>query len=329
MGKIRIGIIGYGNLGKGVESSVRQNEDMELAAVFTNLDPSTISLRTPNVPVMDVKEAGAMKGKIDVMILCCGSAVDMPVQGPVSAAAFNTVDCYDTHAKIPEYFKNMDASSKSGGNVSVISIGWDPGVFSLAKAYGDAFLPQGKTYTFWGKGVSQGHSEAVRRMDGVKHAVQYTVPYEKALQSVRNGENPELKSGDCMWRECFVVLEEGADAKKIERDIKTMPDYFAGYNTEVHFITEEEFKASHTAMPHGGFVLRSGVTGIEKPNRQTIEYGLKLESNPEFTASVAVAYARAAYRLNRAGETGARTIFDIPPALLSNKTREEMIREFL
>lgn len=321
---IRIGILGYGNLGRGVECAIRQNPDMELAAVFTRRKPEDVQILTETAKVCPVLEAEEWKNKIDVMILCGGSATDLPKQSPEFAKMFNIVDSFDTHARIPEHFANVDAAAKEGGKIGIISVGWDPGMFSLNRMYANAILPEGKDYTFWGKGVSQGHSDAIRRIDGVKNGKQYTIPVEAALEAVRNGENPELSTREKHTRECFVVLEEGADAAKVEEEIKTMPNYFSDYDTTVHFISEEELLKNHSGIPHGGFVLRSGVTGWEKENRHLIEYRLKLDSNPEFTSSVIVAYARAAYRLACEGQSGCRTVFDIAPAYLSAKSGEEL-----
>ena len=321
---IRIGILGYGNLGKGVECAVKQNEDMELVAVFTRRNPQDLSILTENAQVVSVEEIENWKGKIDVLILCGGSATDLPVQTPRYAELFNVIDSFDTHARIPEHFEQVDASSKKGGNVAIISVGWDPGMFSLNRMYANAILPSGNDYTFWGKGVSQGHSDAIRRIEGVKNAKQYTCPVESALASVRAGENPELTTRQKHTRECFVVLEEGADAAKVEEEIKTMPNYFADYDTIVHFISEEELLLNHSGIPHGGFVLRSGKTGWNEENNHIIEYSLKLDSNPEFTACVIAAYARAAYRLSGEGNTGCKTVFDIAPAYLSAKSNEEL-----
>lgn len=321
---IRIGILGYGNLGRGVECAIRQNPDMELAAVFTRRDPSSVSILTEGVPVCALKDAKDWTDKIDVLILCGGSATDLPVQTPEFASLFNVIDSFDTHARIPEHFANVDAAAKKSGHVGIISVGWDPGMFSLNRMYANAILPEGNDYTFWGKGVSQGHSDAIRRIAGVKDARQYTIPVESALEAVRNGENPTLTTREKHTRECFVVLEEGADAAKVEEEIKTMPNYFADYDTTVHFISEEELLEKHGGIPHGGFVLRSGRTGWEKEHAHLIEYRLKLDSNPEFTASVIVAYARAAYRLHKEGQTGCKTVFDIAPAYLSAKSGEEL-----
>ena len=321
---IRIGIYGYGNLGKGVECAIKQNSDMELVAVFTRRDPASVSILTDSAKVCNVAEVEQWKDKIDVMILCGGSATDLPEQTPLLAKMFNVVDSFDTHAKIPEHFANVDASAKNAGKIGIISVGWDPGMFSLNRMYANAILPQGKDYTFWGKGVSQGHSDAIRRIEGVKDAKQYTIPVDAALASVRNGENPELTTRQKHTRECFVVLEDGADAAKVENEIKTMPNYFADYDTTVHFITEEELKTNHSGIPHGGFVIRSGKTGWNEENSHVIEYSLKLDSNPEFTACVIVAYARAVYRLSAEGQTGCKTVFDIAPTYLSAMSGEQL-----
>lgn len=321
---IRIGILGYGNLGRGVECAVRQNEDMELAAVFTRRNPDTVKILTDSAVVANATDIESWKDKIDVLILCGGSATDLPVQTPQMAAMFNVVDSFDTHARIPEHFANVDEAAKKAGKVGIISVGWDPGMFSLNRMYANAILPNGNDYTFWGKGVSQGHSDAIRRVEGVKDGKQYTIPVEAALKAVRAGENPELTTRQKHIRECFVVLEEGADAAKVEEAIKTMPNYFADYDTTVHFISEEELKANHRGIPHGGFVIRSGRTGWNEENTHIIEYSLKLDSNPEFTASVIVAYARAAYRLYKEGQTGCKTVFDIAPAYLSAHSGEEL-----
>ena len=326
---IRIGILGYGNLGKGVESAIKQNPDMELAAVFTRRNPEDLKIRMENVPVLNTDSLLDMKDKIDVLILCGGSATDLPKQTPEYAKYFNVVDSFDTHAKIPEHFEAVDAMARENHTTAMISVGWDPGMFSLNRLYGNVILPEGKDYTFWGKGVSQGHSDAIRRIEGVKDAKQYTIPVEEALEAVRSGSNPELTTRQKHIRECFVVAEDGADKEKIEETIKTMPNYFADYDTIVHFISEEELKAEHSGIPHGGFVLRSGVTGMEKENRHIIEYSLKLDSNPEFTASVIVAYARATYRMNQEGMTGCKTVFDVPPAYLSPLSGAELRKNLL
>lgn len=321
---IRIGIMGYGNLGRGVETAVKDAPDMELAAVFTRRDPSSLTIKTKDVPVVYADEAEAWADKIDVLILCGGSATDLPTQTPKYAEMFNVIDSFDTHAKIPEHFSNVDAAAKDGGNVAIISVGWDPGMFSLNRVYANAILPEGKDYTFWGKGVSQGHSDAIRRIDGVKNAKQYTVPIEAALKAVRSGSQPELSTREKHIRECFVVAEEGADTARIEKEIKEMPNYFADYDTTVHFISEEELERNHSGMAHGGFVFRSGRTGENKEHSHIIEYSLKLDSNPEFTTSVLLAYARAAKRLVDEGHKGCKTVFDIAPAYLSSKSDEEL-----
>lgn len=326
---IKIGILGYGNLGRGVECAIKQAPDMELAAVFTRRDPAGISILTDKAKVCSVAEIGDWVGKIDVMILCGGSATDLPVQSPLYAKSFNIVDSFDTHARIPEHFANVDAAAKEGGKVGIISVGWDPGMFSLNRMIANAILPVGKDYTFWGKGVSQGHSDAIRRVDGVKNGKQYTIPVDSALEAVRSGKNPELTTREKHTRECFVVLEDGADAAKVEAEIKNMPNYFADYDTTVHFISEDELLKNHSAIPHGGFVLRSGKTGWNEENSHLIEYSLKLDSNPEFTASVIVAYARAAYRLSQEGQCGCKTVFDIAPVYLSPKSGEELRKELL
>ena len=328
MSKIRIGIVGYGNIGRGVEQAIKRNEDMELAAVFTRRDPASVKVATEGAKVVHMDDMLSMKGDVDVMVLCGGSATDLPVMGPEIAANFNTIDSVDTHAKIPEYFANVDKAAKEGNNISIISVGWDPGMFSLNRLYAESILVQGSTYTFWGKGVSQGHSDAIRRIPGVKNAIQYTVPVDEAVAQVRSGSEPKLTTRDKHTRECYVVAQEGANKAEIENAIKTMPNYFDEYNTTVHFISEEELKRDHSKMPHGGFVIRTGETG-EEGNKHVIEYSLKLDSNPEFTASVLIAYARAAYRLNQKGENGARSVFDIAPALLSMKTPEQLRKEIL
>ena len=326
---IKIGILGYGNLGNGVECAVKHNPDMELAAVFTRRDKESLNILTPGVKVCSVQEAESMKEEIDVMILCGGSATDLPVQTPQFAKCFNVVDSFDTHARIPEHFEAVDAAAKEGGHVGIISVGWDPGMFSLNRLYGNAVLPEGSDYTFWGRGVSQGHSDAIRRVEGVKDARQYTVPVEAALKAVRDGENPELTTRQKHTRECFVVAEEGADLKRIEEEIVTMPNYFADYDTTVRFISEEELMRDHKGIPHGGFVIRTGKTGWENEHSHVIEYSLKLDSNPEFTASVIVAYARAAYRLSKEGAAGCKTVFDIAPAYLSPLSGEELRKHLL
>ena len=318
MKKIRIGIAGYGNLGKGVEMAIRQNEDMELAGVFTRRDPATVTVKTPGAKAYTMEDAKNMKDQIDVMIICGGSATDLPKQTPELAKDFNVID------NIPQHFANVDAAAKENGHLAMISVGWDPGLFSLNRIYAESILPNGKTYTFWGKGVSQGHSDAIRRIPGVKRGIQYTVPVEEAMDQVRAGKQPELTTRQKHTRECFVVAEEGADKKQIEESIKTMKNYFDEYDTTVNFISEEEFDAVHNKMPHGGFVMRSGMTGENENTHQMIEYSLKLDSNPEFTGSVLVAYARAAHRLSQKGESGARSVFDIAPAMLSQMTPEEL-----
>ena len=322
--QIRIGIMGYGNLGRGVECAVRQNPDMTLAAVFTRRDPKTVSILTEGVPVYPASQALEHKDEVDVLILCGGSAADLPVQTPEYARHFHVIDSFDTHARIPQHFAAVDDSAKAGGKVAVISCGWDPGLFSLNRLYARAILPQGADYTFWGKGVSQGHSDAIRRVEGVADAKQYTIPIQSALDAVRSGSEPELTTRQKHLRECFVVAKEGADKAKIENDIKTMPNYFDEYDTIVHFISQEELDRDHSGIPHGGFVIRSGKTGWEGENTHIIEYSLKLDSNPEFTTSVLLAYARAAYRLGQEGVSGCKTVFDIAPAYLSPLSGEEL-----
>ncbi|MBO5461027.1 MAG: diaminopimelate dehydrogenase [Ruminococcus sp.] len=321
---IQIGILGYGNLGRGVECAIKQNPDMKLCAVFTRRAPETVQILTKDAVVCNVSEIEKWTDKIDVLIICGGSATDLPEQTPKYVQLFNVIDSFDTHAKIPEHFANVDAAAKEAGKIGIISVGWDPGMFSLNRMYANAILPQGSDYTFWGKGVSQGHSDAIRRIAGVKDAKQYTIPVEAALDAVRNGENPELTTRQKHTRECFVVLEEGADAAKIEEEIKTMPNYFADYDTTVHFISEEELKRDHSGIPHGGFVLRSGTTGWNNEYNNIIEYSLKLDSNPAFTSSVLVAYARAAYRMANEGQSGCKTVFDIALAYLSAMSNEEL-----
>ena len=321
---IRIGILGYGNLSRGVESAIAQNADLELAAVFTRRDPESVKIRTAGVPVLSESELLNWKDKVDVLVLGGGSATDLPVQTPKYAEYFNVIDSFDTHARIAEHFANVDAAAKKGGKVAVISVGWDPGMFSLMRMIGDAVLPEGKHYTFWGRGVSQGHSDAIRRIEGVADARQYTVPVDSAVEKVRAGENPEFTTRQMHTRECFVVAKEGADKARIEKEIKEMPNYFADYDTTVHFISKEELERDHAGLPHGGFVIRSGVTGMEKEHKHIIEYSLKLDSNPEFTGSVLAAYARAAYRLSSEGVKGCKTVFDIAPAYLSAKSAEEL-----
>lgn len=326
MSKIKIGIVGYGNLGRGVEAAISQNPDMELVGVFTRRDPSSVNVQS-NAKVYHVDDAVQYKDEIDVMILCGGSAKDLPEQVPFFAEHFNTIDSFDTHARIPEYFKAVNEVAEKSGKISIISVGWDPGLFSLNRLLGEVVLPEGNTYTFWGTGLSQGHSDAVRRVEGVKNGVQYTIPIEDAVNRVRNGENPELSTREKHARECYVVLEEGADAEKVAHEIKTMPNYFADYDTTVHFISEEELKQNHSGMPHGGFVIRSGQS--KEGDNQIVEFSLKLESNPMFTSSVLVAYARAAYKLSKAGDKGAKTVFDIPFGLLSPKSPADLRKELL
>lgn len=329
MEKIKIGIIGYGNIGRGVELAVRQNNDMELTTVFTRRSPESVSVLTPGVEICTMDQLEAKKNQIDVAILCGGSATDLPVQGPQLAALFNTIDSFDTHARIPEYFASMDKTAKENGHLSIISVGWDPGMFSVNRLFGEAILPQGSGYTFWGKGVSQGHSDAIRRVAGVKNAIQYTVPVEEAINAARSGEEPKLTTRQKHTRECYVVAEEGADKALIEKTIQEMPNYFSDYDTTVTFLSEEDFQRDHHTMPHGGFVIRSGKTGASNEHRQIIEYSIKLDSNPEFTANILVSYARAVYRLAQSGETGARTVFDIAPGLLSPKSPSDLRAELL
>lgn len=326
---IRIGILGYGNLGRGVECALKQNPDMELVAVFTRRNPETVKILTAGVPVYPVEQAEQMADKIDVLILCGGSATDLPVQTPKYAKLFNVVDSFDTHARIPEHFADVDKAAQASGKVGIISAGWDPGMFSLNRMYANAVLPDGADYTFWGKGVSQGHSDAIRRIEGVRDARQYTIPVESALEAVRSGQNPALTTREKHTRECFVVVEEGADTARIEHEIKTMPNYFADYDTTVHFISEEELQKNHNGIPHGGFVIRCGKTGWNSENTHIIEYSLKLDSNPEFTSSIIVAYARAAHRMNHEGQKGCKTAFDVPPAYLSAKSGEELRKHLL
>ena len=321
---IRIGILGYGNLGRGVESAIAHNEDMELVGVFTRRNPENVKVRTAGVKVLEASELEHMQDQIDVLVLCGGSATDLPAQTPKYAADYNVVDSFDTHARIPEHFADVDKACKEGHTVGIISVGWDPGLFSLNRIYAESILPNGKTYTFWGKGVSQGHSDAIRRVAGVKRGIQYTIPVPEAVEEVRACKNPELTTRQKHTRECFIVAEEGADLQKIEEEIKTMPNYFSDYDTTVHFISEEEFDRDHTAMPHGGFVIRTGKTGKGENTDQLIEYSLKLGSNPEFTSSVLVAYARAAHRMASEGQTGCKTVFDVAPAYLSPLSGEEL-----
>lgn len=326
---IRIGIYGYGNIGRGVECAVRQNPDMTLAAIFTRREPSSVKTVYGEAPVFPAAEVAAHADDVDVMILCGGSATDLPVQTPQLAEYFNVIDSFDTHARIAEHFANVDSAARAGGKTAVISVGWDPGLFSLNHLYAAAILPDGRDYTFWGRGVSQGHSDAIRRIDGVADARQYTVPVPEALRAVRAGENPELTTRQKHTRECFVVAEPGADKARIEREIKEIPNYFADYDTTVTFVTQEELDRDHAGLPHQGFVIRSGVTGRDGEHKHIVEYNLKLDSNPEFTASVLLAYARAAYRLNSAGDIGCKTVLDIAPSLLSPKTGAELIEYLL
>jgi len=328
MEKIKIGIVGYGNLGRGVELSLRQNPDMELVAVFSRRDPSTLSLLTEGVHAVHMNDILDYKGKIDVMILCGGSATDLPTQSPEIAAHFNLIDSYDTHAMIPEHYANVDKVAKTGETLGIIAVGWDPGLFSLNRLYAESVLPKGETFTFWGPGLSQGHSDAIRRVEGVLDGVQYTIPIEDAINKARSGQGSTLTTRDKHLRQCYVVAASDADQTKIEETIKNMPNYFADYETEVNFISAEELQANHSKMPHGGFVIRSGETG-DTNNKHIIEYALKEDSNPEFTSAVLVCYARAAYRLNKEGQTGARTVFDIAPVLLSIKTNEQLRAEML
>lgn len=325
--KIRVGIAGYGNLGRGVESAVAQNGDMELVGVFTRRPPASVTLLNPAVPVRPLDDIENFRDSVDVLILCGGSRTDLPEQGPALARSFTTVDSFDTHARIPEYFAAVDEAAQAGGNVALISVGWDPGLFSLNRLFGEAILPEGATYTFWGKGLSQGHSDAVRRVPGVQGGVQYTVPVPEAVQRVRDGEQPVLSTREKHKRDCFVVLADGADAEQVRQAIITMPDYFADYDTTVTFISEETLRREHNTMPHGGFVIRSGSTGAG--SKQIMEYALTLDSNPEFTSSVLVAYARAAFRLRQAGERGARSVLDVAPGLLSPKSAAELRKELL
>ncbi len=326
---IKIGIFGYGNLGRGVEAAIAQNADMELVAVFTRRPPETLKLRTAGVPVMSADSVAEMKDKIDVMIICGGSATDLPVQTPAIASMFNCIDSFDTHAKIPEHFANVDKAARDGGKIALISCGWDPGMFSVMRLYSEAILPEGSSYTFWGKGVSQGHSDAIRRIDGVLDAKQYTIPVESALEAVRSGSAPELTTRQKHIRECFVVAADDADKARIENEIKTMPNYFADYDTTVHFISADELRRDHSGIPHGGFVIRSGKSGFERENTHVMEFSLKLDSNPEYTSSVIVACARAVARLSADGARGARSILDLPPSYLSPKSPDELRKELL
>ena len=326
---MRVGILGYGNLGRGVESAIRQNSDMELAAVITRRAPGTLKIATEGVGVYHIDDIKNLTDKIDVLIICGGSATDLPVQTPEYVKYFNVIDSFDTHARIPEHFANVDKAAQDSGKVAIISVGWDPGMFSLNRMYAGAILPEGEDYTFWGKGVSQGHSDAIRRIEGVVDARQYTIPIEAAIESVRSGEAPKLTAREKHTRECFVVAEEGADLTRIENEIKTMPNYFADYDTTVHFISLEELRRDHSGIPHGGVVIRSGATGFNKEHKHVIEYSLKLDSNPEFTSSVLVAYARAACRMNKEGQKGCKTVFDVAPAYLSPMSGEELRKNLL
>lgn len=327
--KIRIGILGYGNLGRGVECAIKQNPDMELIAVFTRRDPASVHILTESADVCAIEDVADWKDKIDVMILCGGSATDLPKQTPEMARWFNVIDSFDTHACIPEHFADVDAVAMESGKVGIISVGWDPGMFSINRVYGSAILSNGSDYTFWGKGVSQGHSDAIRRIEGVKDAKQYTIPVEAAIEAAKSGKNPELTTAQKHTRECFVVLEDGADAAKVEETIKTMPNYFADYDTTVHFISQEELNEKHSGIPHGGLVIHSGKTGWENENSHVIEYSLKLDSNPEFTSSVLTAYARAAFRMSEEGVKGCKTVLDVPPAYLSVMSGEELREKYL
>ena len=321
---IRIGILGYGNLGKGIECAIKHNPDMKLEAVFTRRAPESLTVKTEGAKIYSASTLAEHKDEIDVLILCGGSATDLPVQTPEAVKYYNVVDSFDTHARVPEHFENVDRAGKESGHIGIISVGWDPGMFSLARLYSNVILTDGADYTFWGRGVSQGHSDAIRRIEGVKDARQYTVPVPEAVEAVRAGKNPELTTRQKHTRECFVVAEEGADLARIENEIKTMPNYFADYDTTVHFITEEELKKNHSGLPHGGSVIRTGKTGWNDENTHTIEFSLKLDSNPEFTTQVMVAFARAAYRLNQKGESGAKTVFDIPPVMLAAQDPAEL-----
>ncbi len=326
---MKIAILGYGNLGRGVEAAIKQNSDMSLFAVFTRRNPETVKISTQTAKVFHIDDILKYKSEIDVLVICGGSATDLPVQTPEYVKYFNVIDSFDTHAKIPEHFENVNKNAMESGKIGIISVGWDPGMFSISRLYANAILPNGCDYTFWGKGVSQGHSDAIRRIDGVIDARQYTIPVPSAIEAVKNGDTPEFTTRQKHTRECFVVVEDGADKDDIEKQIVTMPNYFADYNTTVHFITMEEMKRDHQGLPHGGTVIRSGKTGWDNQNNAIIEYNLKLDSNPEFTASVLIAYARAAYRLNQKGEKGCKTVFDIPPALLSSDSPENLRKNLL
>ena len=320
---IRIGINGYGNLGKGVEKVIKKNPDMELVAIFSRRGKEGM-VSDGGTPIYALTTIANYKDRIDVLILCGGSATDLPVQGPEMAKLFNTIDSFDTHAKIPEYYEEMNKVAKENGHLSLISCGWDPGLFSLARTLFSSILPDGKDYTFWGKGVSQGHSDAIRRIEGVQDARQYTVPVDEAVEQARSGKHPDLTTRQKHTRECYVVAKEGADLQKIEKEIVEMPNYFADYDTTVHFISEEEMKRDHSGLPHGGCVIRTGVTGMDNEHKHVIEYNLKLDSNPEFTGSVIAAYARAAYRMSKEGMSGCKTVFDIAPAYLSSRSAEDL-----
>jgi len=326
---IKVGIAGYGNLGRGVEAALAKNKDMELVGIFTRRDPATLTPKTPGAKAYALSDMASFKDKMDVVILCGGSATDLPVMTPQIAKDFNVIDSFDTHANIPTHFKNVDEAAKAGGNTAIISVGWDPGMFSISRLYGNAILTDGKDYTFWGRGVSQCHSDAVRRIEGVQDARQYTIPVPEAVEKVRKGENPELTTREKHTREVFVVAKEGADQAKIEKEIKEMPNYFSDYDTTVHFISQEELDRDHKGLPHGGSVIRTGATGFDSENKHVIEYSLKLDSNPEFTGSVLVAYARAAVRMNEAGQTGCKTVFDVAPAMLMDMPYEEIIAHLL
>ncbi|MBB3106149.1 diaminopimelate dehydrogenase [Psychrobacter luti] len=327
---IRVAIAGYGNLGRGAQAAIKQSPDMQLVCVFSRRDPASITLIDQSVPVYAMDDIAQYKDDIDVLILCGGSKSDLPEQGPALAGLFNIVDSFDTHAKIPEYFAALDIPAKQANKVAMLSVGWDPGLFSINRLYGEAILPVGETYTFWGKGLSQGHSDAVRRVDGVKSGVQYTLPSESAMARVRNGEQPTLSTREKHTRECYIVLADGADSDAVRNTIVTMPDYFADYDTKVHFIDQPTFEREHQKMPHGGFVIRSGVSGMDnEQNNQVLEFSLKLGSNPDFTSSVLVAYARAAYKMNLAGESGAKTVLDVAPSLLSPKSPAQLRKELL
>ncbi len=325
---IKVGLYGYGNIAKGVECAVKQNKDMEVTCVFTRRNPETVSTIS-GAKVYKTDDVLNHKDDVDVLVMCGGSATDLPEQTPAMAEHFNVVDSFDTHKRIPEHFSNVDAAAKKSGKIGIISVGWDPGMFSLNRLYGSCILPDGADYTFWGKGVSQGHSDAIRRIEGVVDARQYTIPVEDALDAVRSGSEPQLTTRQKHTRECFVVAEEGADLERIKNEIVTMKNYFDEYDTTVNFISQEELDRDHKGIPHGGFVIRTGKTGKDLEHNHVIEYSLKLDSNPEFTSSVIVAFVRAAYRLNKEGQSGCKTVFDIPPAYLSIKSAEELRKEML